>query len=233
MITQYSDPETIDREFWADHKKARYWIHKQTSRRDVTDKLTEDGYDVMDGKCNYKFSDPIYYQSPQTGNRWLLYLIAKMEKDGDVHIYYRMMLYYFTEKFMTIMVPVITREENRQGDYRNEMSGVNIYTAHMFQRMADPDRLGVDMTDRIKVMRNFAEFVGTGWSDDRPPREGEKDMQIMMRTPGSWLRGHTVRVGSRHVTIYRTFFTDKSMTPRQWKDVKSFKRFADEKMNTK
>ena len=99
----------------------------------------------------------------------------------------------------------------------------------MFQRMADPDRLGVDMTDRIKVMRNFAEFVGTGWSDTRPPRKGEKFEQVMMRLPGSWLRGHVVEVGGRLVTIYRTFYTDRSMTPQQRRDVKSFKKFADEK----
>ena len=52
----------------------------------------------------------------------------------------------------------------------------------------------------------------------------------MMRLPGSWLRGHTVDVGRRHVTIYRTFWTDKSMTYKQLKDVRTFKKFADENM---
>ena len=39
-----------------------------------------------------------------------------------------------------------------------------------------------------------------------------------------------VEVGDRLVTIYRTFYTDRSMTPQQRKDVKSFKKFADEKL---
>ena len=231
MISQYSDPRDIDREFWDDHKKARYWLHKHTNKASVEWKLMEEGQEVMDGKADYRFSEPIFYQSPQTGNRWLLYMCSKRGKDGDVHIYYRTMLYYFTELYMTIMLPVTTVDENEDGERTNEVHGVNVYTAHMFQRMADPDRLGVDMTDRVKVMRNFAEFVGVGWSDNRPPRKHEEHEQVMMRLPGSWLRGHTMQVGDRHVTIYRTFYTDRSMNPQQLKDVRSFKRFADAKMN--
>lgn len=230
MISQYSKPEEIDHEFWQDKAKALYWLKKHTSRRAVEWQIMEDGYDVMDGKANYKFSEPIYYTSPSTGNRWLLYMAARRDDNGDVRIFYRTMLYYFTEKYMTIMLAVTTCEENSEGDRRNMQNGINIYTAHMFQRMADPDRLGVDMTDRISVIRNFAEFVGTGWSDTRPPRDNELHTQIMMRLPGSWLRGHTVDVGRRHVTIYRTFWTDKSMTYKQLKDVRTFKKFADENM---
>ena len=231
MISQYSEPRDIDREFWNDKAKALYWLKKHTSRKSVEWKLMEDGWDVMDGKAEYRFSEPVYYTSPQTGNRWLLYIAAKRTNDGDVQLLYRSMLYYFTEKYMTIMLPVTTCEENDDGDKRNFVNGVNVYTAHLFQRMADPDRLGVDMTDRIKVMRNFAEFVAVGWSDTRPPRNGEKHEQIMLRTPGSWLRGHIVDVGDRVVTIYRTFYTDRSMTPQQLRDVKSFRKFADSKHN--
>ena len=230
MISQYSTPEEIDHEFWQDKKKALYWLRKHTNRRSVEWKLMEDGYDVMDGKCDYKFSEPIFYTSPQTGNRWLLYISARRDDNGDVRMFYRSMLYYFTERYMTIMIAVTTCDENEDGERINIHNGVNVYTAHLFQRMADPDRLGVEMTDRIKVMRNFAEFVATGWSDDRPPRKSEKHQQVMMRLPGSWLRGHTVMVGNRHVTIYRTFYTDRSMTPQQRQDVKSFRKFADEKM---
>ena len=229
MISQYSKPEDIDREFWHDKAKAFYWLKKHTSRRAVEWRLMEDGYDVMDGKVNYKFSEPVLYTSPQTGNRWLTYIVAKRCGNGDVQMLYRSMLYYFTERYMTVMLPVTTFEENDDGERRNTINGVNVYTAHMFQRMADPDRLGVDMTDRVKVMRNFAEFVGTGWSDTRPPRDGEKHEQVMLRLPGAWLRGHIIKVGNRMVTIYRTFYTDRSMTQQQRRDVKSFSKFADEK----
>ena len=160
MISQYSDPRDIDREFWNDKAKALYWLKKHTSRRAVEWRLMEDGYDVMDGKAEYRFSEPVFYTSPQTGNRWLLYISARKDKNGDVRLFYRSMLYYFTEMYMTIMIAVTQCDENDDGERINVQNGVNVYTAHMFQRMADPDRLGVDMTDRIKVMRNFSPFRG-------------------------------------------------------------------------
>ena len=226
MISQYSDPNDIDREFWADHEKAKYWLKKHSSGRSQMEKLMDGGgWDVFDMKRDYCFSEPIYYNSPQTGNRWLTYLVSK--NDDGFHMYIRTVLYFFTDQFMTIMLPITSIEED-DNDAR-EISGVNIYTSHMFQRMADPDRLGVDMTDRVKVIRNFVEFVATGWSDTRPPRKGEQHTQLLLRTPASWIRGHTVKVGERFVNIYRTFYTDRSMTPAQRRDVKTFKKFADEK----
>ena len=226
MISQYSDPRDIDREFWADHEKAKYWLKKHSSGRSQMEKLMDGGgWDVFDMKRDYCFSEPIYYNSPQTGNRWLTYLVSK--NDDGFHMYIRTVLYFFTDQFMTIMLPITSIEED-DNDAR-EISGVNIYTSHMFQRMADPDRLGVDMTDRVKVIRNFVEFVATGWSDTRPPRKGEQHTQLLLRTPASWIRGHTVKVGNRFVNIYRTFYTDRSMTPAQRRDVKTFKKFADEK----
>lgn len=232
MITQYSKPRDIDREFWEDKPKATYWLKKHTSNRTQLVKLMEDGgWDVFDMKREYSFSEPIFYQSPQNDNRWLTYLCSK--NDGGFHMYIRTILYLFTEKYMTIMLPITTIDIDDDGNEVGEINGVNIYTAHMFQRMADPDRLGVDMTDRINVIRNFAEFVATGWSDTRPPKNGERHTQIMLRTPASWIRGHTVRVGNRFVNIYRTFYTDRSMSPQQMKDVRSFRKFADEKMNSK
>lgn len=227
MINQYSSPKDIDREFWDDYSKAKYWLKKHTSSRKQTMKVMYDGgWDVFDGIKDYSFSEPIYYTSPTTGNRWLTYLTSK-RKDG-FKMFVRLILFGYTDKYMTMMLPITTAEVDDDGNTLSETATVNVYTAHLFQRMADPDRLGVDMSDRVKVMRNFAEFVGLGWSDTRPPREGERHTQIMLRTPGSWIRGHTINVGKRIVNIYRTFFTDKSMTWKQIKDVKSFRKFADD-----
>lgn len=228
MISQYSRPEDIDREFWQDISKAKYWLKKHTSGRSQLVKLMDDGgWDVFDMKREYSFSDPVYYTSPQTGNRWLTYLCSK--NDGGFHMYIRTVLYFFTEQYMTIMLPITSIDEV-DGE-EQQVNGINIYTSHMFQRMADPDRLGVDMTDRINIIRNFTEYVATGWSDTRPPKDGERHTQIMLRTPASWIRGHTVKVGDRFVNIYRTFYTDRSMTPGQLRDVRTFRKFADEKMN--
>lgn len=229
MISQYSKPSDIDREFWDDHKRAKYWLQKMTSSRAAIDKVYDSVFDVLygDGR-KYAMSEVFYYTSPKTGNRWMMWLSSMKDDEGMARTYCRYVLYYFTAMYMTIMLPVMTVEhDDDTGEERRKVQGVNIYTAHMFQRMADPDRLGVDMSDRVKVMRNFVEFVATGWSDIRPPRKGEHDTQLLFRTPGSWLRGHAFQVESRWVHIYRTFYTDRSMTYKQKKDVCTFKKFAD------
>lgn len=227
MITQLSKPEDIDREFWADLRKAIYWLNKQGNTRDRRMKILDDGWEVFNFRQEYSLSEPIYYTSPQTGNRWLLWITAKRDKQGEMHFYMRAVLYFYTAAYMTMMMALKMNSEDSDGNVVNTANTVNVYTSHMFQRMADKDRLGVDMSDRVKVMRNFVEFVATGWSDTRPPRKGERNTQLLFRTPGSWLRGHTSQVGTRWVNVYRTFYTDKSMTPKQKKDVGTFQKFAD------
>lgn len=227
MITQLSNPDDIDREFWSDLNKAMYWLTKNGSKRDTRMKILDDGWEVFNFRQQYSMSEPMYYTSPQTGNRWMMWVTAKRDKQGEMHFYARAVLFFYTEAYMTMMMALKMNTEDSEGNVVNTTKTVNVYTSHMFQRMADKDRLGVDMSDRVKVMRNFTEFVATGWSDTRPPRKGERNTQLLFRTPGSWLRGHTSKVGTRWVNIYRTFYTDKSMTPRQKKDVGTFQRFAD------
>lgn len=225
MITQLSKPEDIDREFWADLRKAIYWLNKQGNTRDRRMKILDDGWEVFNFRQEYSMSEPIYYTSPQTGNRWLLWITAKRDKQGEMHFYMRAVLYFYTAAYMTMMMALKMNSEDSDGNVVKTVNTVNVYTSHMFQRMHE--RLDVDMTDRVKVMRNFVEFVATGWSDIRPPRKGEHDTQLLFRTPGSWLRGHAFQVESRWVHIFRTFYTDRSMTYKQKKDVCTFKKFAD------
>ena len=232
MISQYSRPEDIDREFWQDYPKAIYWLVKNVSRREQRYKIYDDGWEVYNFRQKYSLSEPVFYVSPQTGNKWLTWITVRREADG-MHYFNRAMLYQMTAAYMTVMMATVLVDEDDDGNIKRKVDGVTVYTSHMFQRMADKDRLGVDMTDRISVMRHFAEFVATGWSDTRPPRKGERHTQVMLRTPASWIRGHTTNVDQHHVTIYRTFYTDRSMTPGQLRDVRTFRKFADEKMNTK
>lgn len=232
MISQYSRPRDIDREFWEDYPKAVYWLGKKVDRRKEKDKILDDSWDVLNFSRDYSFSEPVFYESPQTGNKWMMWVTTTRRSDG-IHYFTRALLYHLTAAYMTVMMPMIIQNTDKEGEVRYEMQGVNVYTSHLFQRMADKDRLGVKMEDRFNVMRNFSEFVATGWSDTRKPRDGERHTQILFRTPASWLRGHTVIVKNHHVTIYRTFWADKSMTPSQLKDVRSFTKFADAKMNEK
>jgi hypothetical protein len=230
MISQYSNPVDIDREFWEDLERAKYWLNKKHRAISNRMKVYDGAWEVECHRREYYMSDICYYTSQKTGNKWMTYILSKRANDGDIHFYSRYILYSFTERYMTIMIPLMVAEEDEDGDLKSVSKVVTVYTSHMFQRMADPYRLGVDMSDRVKVIRNFVEFVAEGWSDTRPPRDGERHTQILMRTPASWLRGHTVDIEDRRVIIYRTFYTDRSMTPRQLRDVKSFRKFADEKI---
>lgn len=230
MISQYSKPVDIDREFWQDLPRARYWLEKKHGAISQRMKVYDGAWEVECCRREFYMSDVCYYTSPKTGNRWMTYVVSKKGEDGEVHFYCRHVLYSFTECFMSIMIPLMVAKENENGETGEVMKSVTVYTSHMFQRMADPERLGVDMSDRVKVIRNFVEFVAAGWSDTRPPREGERYTQLLMRTPGSWLRGHTVDIEDRQVNIYRTFYADKSMTPRQMRDVKSFRKMVDKKL---
>lgn len=224
MISQYSTPEEIVHEFWEDQPRAKFWLHKNISARSSLAKIMNDGgWDVMDMKTKVNLSEPIFYESPKTGNKWMVYLSNR--NDEGFHMYVRTILYSMTAQYMTIMIPVTTFRHDSDGNVVGEMNGINVYTSHVFQRMHQ--RAGVNMSDRINIIRNFTEYVATGWSDVRPPREGEEYNQILLRTPASWIRGHTIDVGDSFVNIYRTFWTDMSMTPSQLKDVRTFKKFAD------
>ena len=155
MISQYSDPRDIDREFWQDYPKAVYWINKKMSTRQEKFKILDDAWEVENFRRDFAMSDTYYYTSPQTGNRWLMFVTAKRGTDGEMHFYTRCVLHYLTEAYMTIMIAMTIVETNSEDETRNETASCNVYTAHMFQRMADPDRLGVDMSDRIKTIRTI------------------------------------------------------------------------------
>ncbi len=232
MITEISKPADIDREFWEDYDRATYWIRKKVNPQSERMKVFEGAFDVLDGIKQRALSDVYYYDSPKTGNKWMMWVCAKYEDDGEMHFHSRIILYRYTEVSMTIMVPITIDMEGRSdGIVECSIKGVNVYTHHMFMRMADKDRLGIDLSDRLKVIRNFVEYVMAGWSDTQPPRNGEKHWRIMFRAPGSWINGHIVMVGDRHVSIYKTFWPDKSMTPGQLHYVHSFRKFADAKMS--
>lgn len=232
MISQYSRPEDIDREFWQDYPKAIYWLGEHVNRSKEKNKIFDDSWGVLNFSRSYSFSEPVFYESPKTGNKWMLWITTTRRSDG-IHYFSRAALYHLTSVSMTMMIPMVIAKEDEDGNSEYQIKGVNVYTDHMFRRISEKDRLGVEMDDRFSVMRNFSEFVAEGWSDTRPPRDGEKHTQILFRTPASWIRGHTVTVGSRAVNIYRTFWADKSMTPSQLKDVRSFAKFADTKMSEK
>ena len=105
MISQYSDPKDIDREFWADYPKAIYWLCKHVNKRKEKDKIFDDSWDVYNFHRNYSFSETIFYESPQTGNKWMLWITTTRKSDG-IHYFSRAALYHLTAISMTMMIPM-------------------------------------------------------------------------------------------------------------------------------
>ena len=122
---------------------------------------------------------------------------------------------------MTVMVA------SSMGYKESYREGVSVFTDHLFMRMEE--RLGVDMSDRLLVIRNFVETAMGGCISLRPPREGETCRQIVARLPASWMRGQVTEFDDgRYLVQFNTYYTDKTLTSKQQKDLKTFKRFADQ-----
>ena len=219
MITHLMQPKDIAHEYWQDLDRATFWMNKKSGGINGRARTFNNMIYQLYAGAQEKRSEIFFYDSPKTGNKWMMWDAVRMGKNGMVPESYRV-CYQLTEQYMCIMAP--TTLVMQEGE---PMNGITIYTPHLFQRMHE--RLGVDMTDRLKVIRNFCENLVNGMMDHREPRKGEKNEQMVCRLPGSWLRGHFVRVGSGYVTIYRTFYTDATLTIKQRKELKSFRKMAD------
>ena len=130
MISQYSKAEDIDREFWQDYERALYWLRKKMDAKSQRMKLVDAGWDVYNFRQKYSMSEPVYYNSPQTGNRWLTWITMKRDGKGDMHFYMRAVLYLYTEAYMTMMLALKMAEEDDDGIIHKMTNTVNVYTAH-------------------------------------------------------------------------------------------------------
>ena len=223
MITRYTNPTELVYEFRQDRERARYWLKRMIAKHNSTNEKSFKNFKAVTYNQQQDARSEVFeYDSPKFGNKWLLwwrylsngYGFLPTVKDYQV-------LYYMTAKSMAIMVPTII--QNEQGT----MKGVTLFTDHLFQRMADEDRLGVDMTDRKLVIRNFVEIVLCGVVDIRDPRPGEKDNQAVARLPDSYLKGYIKYIDDSYLMTFNTFIPEKTMTPAQRNYLKSFAKFAD------
>ena len=223
MITRYTNPTELVYEFRQDRERARYWLKRMIAKHNSTNEKSFKNFKAVTYNQQQDARSEVFeYDSPKYGNKWLLwwrylsngYGFLPTVKDYQV-------LYYMTAKSMAIMVPTII--QNEQGT----MKGVTLFTDHLFQRMADEDRLGVDMSDRKLIIRNFVELVLCGVVDIRDPRPGEKDNQAVARLPDSYLKGYIKYIGDSYLMTFNTFIPEKTMTPAQRNYLKSFAKFAD------
>ena len=220
MLNHMMKPKDILREFWTDLDRATYWMNRKSGGEMGRGKnFARLMYGIYCG-AQEKRSEIFTYDSPKTGNHWMMWDRASMGRNGMEPASYRV-CYQMTEQYMCVMVPTTLAMESAE----KPLSGVTIYTPHMFQRMHE--RAGIDMSDRLLTIRNFCEHLVESLMDHREPRGNEKHDQIVCRLPGSWLRGHFVMVGDEYVIKYRTFYTDSTLTPYQRKELKSFRKMAD------
>ena len=206
-------------EFKNDRQRARYW-QKKMAAKTYRDTERDAAFSAMTNKSKDNRGFRIEYDSPMFGNKWLLWWryisrgYGMFPEVKDYQVMYRM-----TEAYMDILVPTVIHNEQGQ------MRGVTLFTDHLFQRIHA--RLGVDMSDRKKVIQNFVELALCSVVDIRDPRPGEKDMQVIERLPMSWLRGHIIYCGDTYLIRFNTFYTDNQLTPGQRRYLKSFAKFAD------
>lgn len=219
MITINTRPRELVQEFREDQLKSMYWWHKKMG---VSSKMRETAviYDdvSMSHKGFRKRTDPVFYESAN-GNKWMMwgtFFSRGMELD-PLYISYGC-IYQLTDPYMHIMLPTSLTNNGEL------VKGVTIYTSHLFMRMHE--RAGIDITDCLQFIRNFTEECVESVMDTRPPREGEHHKQIVCRLPGSWLRGHIIEVSDSYLIYYRTFYTDRTLTPYQRRDLKRFSKFA-------
>lgn len=225
MLTYSMKPREILPEFWADLDRATYWMNRQNGGENKrADKFGRMVYELYAG-ASVKRSEIFFYDSPKTGNHWMMWDKASMGINGLEPACYRV-CYQLTDQYMCIMVPTTMMMESED----DQLSGVTIYTPHMFQRMHE--RAGIDMSDRLQVIRNFCEHMVESLMDHREPRGKERHDQIVCRLPGSWLRGHYERVGKEYVIKYRTFYTDLTLTNSQRHELKTFRKMADKVLSS-
>ena len=223
MITRYTTPKELVAEFREDRERARYWRKKMMAKEGYDSKSFKNLKQAFYSNTADKRSRVFEYDSPKSGNKWLVWwrFISRgfgiMPEFREYEVLYRM-----TDKSIEIMIP--TRIIQEGGEI---MRGVSIYTDHLFQRLSDDDRLGIDLTDRKTVIKNFVELAVLGLIDIRDPRPGERDKQVISRLPKSFLKGHYIPVGDSYIIRFNTFIPEKSMTPSQKKFVKSFASQAD------
>ncbi len=223
MITRYTKYADLADEFMKDRERALYWLRKMMGKQDKESKTYKNFKDVCFGCSDGLRSDIIEYDSPLYGNKWLLWYRFVSKGYGIMPELDRYLVcYQLTAASMNIEFGISLTVDG------SKLCGVALVTDHVFTRFADKDRLGVNMTDRKLVIRNFVERVICGSIIDiRGPRPGEKNDQVICRLPASWLRGHIIYVGDTFICRFNTFYTDKSLSPWQRRYLSGFAKFAD------
>ena len=217
MLTYNSTFGEIRKVFAEEEPKALYWIKK----RYQGDKGFERECDRLARICYNTYKQRLSgeitrYQSKE--NEWLSWIRVQRNSKGEAYAMPMCVVYFETAKYMG----VISNTFSTDGITGISRYGFTIYTPHFFQRIHE--RLCVDMTNRREVARNFLDIMGMS-----PTRYADDNLnEFVKRLPGSWARGDSYAEGDSFVDTVRTYYTDKTLTSAQRKDLQSFGKFIDE-----
>ena len=208
MITHLMQPKDIAREYWLDLDRATYWMNKKSGGIDGRARTFNNMiYDLYCG-AEQKRSEIFFYDSPKTGNHWMMWDSVKMGKNGMLPESYRV-CYQLTEQYMCIMAP--TTLVMQEGE---PMNGITIYTPHLFQRMHE--RLGVDMgadKDEVYATAVVGVYVTRALCDlnyaeptdfDFWKNSGEANKNVLIEIAQYWLKRK--HVDREFVSLFEQIF---------------------------
>jgi hypothetical protein len=103
-----------------------------------------------------------------------------------------------------------------KGDVEHDVDCISIYTSHLFQRMHQ--RMGLDVSDRLAVIRNFATILEGAPIQINEPRNGRKHHEVC-----ALLGDAAILVGGLYeckdkrklIVYYKSFLPVKALTPQQ------------------
>ena len=223
MLSQYMKPEAALEELAYDLPRVRRWFMKYEQRKSSRNELYKMS-DLLDQGATYTVGKPVYWESPKYGNKWQSFRIGVAADRGMSYTFVDT-CYRMTDPYMVLAMPMKFRLTDG-----TECKGIVLFTDHLFQRMADPKRLGVNISDRLRFIQNFSAMTVNVPLEIRPPRKDSKYPQFVLRLSKTLLCG-TVRFleGGRFMAVMRTFYSDPILNKKQKKMNKSFMKYADKK----
>lgn len=218
MLTYNSTLLEIRRVFTEEEPKAQYWLKKRYQGENGFSRECRRLSNICYNTFKNCLSGDLTRYESKGGNEWLTWIRIQRNSKGEALALPMSVVYFETSQYMGVISNTFSTD-GRTGETRR---GYTIYTPHFFQRVHE--RLGVDMSNRRKVAMNFIDIMGMS-----PTRYADDNLnEFVKRLPGSWARGNSTTEDNWFIDTVRTFYTDKTLTATQRKDLKPFGKIIDQ-----
>lgn len=216
-ITYLTPTERLEPTFREESSKAIMWSNKFfKNRREYIDKELETIQRCESLQKQLAYPDAQEYVS-RAGNHWLvnrLYLPGTNNDERVTKFLPLIMMYGLTDKYFWILTSYF------------EGNGFNwnmvLLTPHFIQRFYE--RVGIDTSDRIRVMRNLQELLynfNIKITKEQVPNRG---VAVYGRLPGCVCYGHKDKNG---VIVFSTVIPDTQMMYGKLHQSKAFRKTSD------